>query len=210
MLVVDTVATVPLLRDPAQARKLGRLVAPVVVGHARRPWRMLGPAVSILRSRGSGWMLDKIAAEGIPLVVIHGERDVAVPMATARDSARRGAGTLVTVQKAGHSWLLRDPRTLPAILDALIASGVGQDILGRIADDLGHESAGYLHLASLDDLDAAYLDPGAALLDLSPPFEPPDAMPRQDRPRYRWSVDDPKPRTIEHDDLPDNVTRLHA
>ena len=37
-------------------------------------------------------------------------------------------------------------------------------------------------------------------------------MPRQDRPRYRWLVDDPRPRAIEIDDgdLPDNVTRLHA
>lgn len=213
VLVLDTVTTLPLLRDPAQARKLGRLVAPVVVGHVRRPWRMLGPAVSILRSRGSGWMLDRIAEERIPLVVIHGERDVAVPMATARDAARRGDGTLVTVQKAGHSWLLRDPRTLPAILDALIASGVGQDILARVADDLGYESPGYLDQASLDDLDAVYLEPDAPLLDLSPPFEAPDVMPRQDRPRYRWSVDDPRPRAIEvddDDDLPDNVTRLHA
>ena len=94
---LDTVTTVPLFRDPAQARKLGRLLAPVVAGHVRRPWRMMGPAVSIMRSRGSGWMLDRIAEEGIPLVVIHGERDVAVPMATARDAARRGDGTLVTV-----------------------------------------------------------------------------------------------------------------
>ena len=108
-LAVDCITTIPLLRDPAQARKLGRLVAPVIAGHVRRPWRMAGPAVSIMRSRGSGWMLDRLAEERIPLVVIHGERDVAVPLATARDAARRGHGTLVTVRKAGHSWLLRDP-----------------------------------------------------------------------------------------------------
>lgn len=190
VLAVDCVTTVPLFKDPAQARKLGRLLLPVAAGHARRPWRMLGPAVSIVRSQGSGWMLDRIAEEGIPLVVIHGERDVAVPMATARDAARRGHGTLVTVRKAGHSWLLRDPRTLPAILDALIASAVGDAILTRIADDLGLASPGFLPEADLDDLDAAYLEPGARLHDLSPPFEPPDTMPRQDLPRYRWSVDD--------------------
>ncbi|HEX7133392.1 MAG TPA: alpha/beta hydrolase [Iamia sp.] len=210
VLVADTVTTVPLFRDPAQARKLGRLLAPVVAGHVRRPWRMMGPAVSIMRSRGTGWMLDRIAEEGIPLVVIHGERDVAVPMATARDAARRGEGTLVTVQRAGHSWLLRDPRTLPAILDALIASAVGDAILTRIAADLGMPSPGFLPEASLDDLDAAYLEPDARLLDLSPPFEPPDTMPRQDRPRYRWTFDDHGPATIEVDDLPANVTRLRA
>lgn len=209
-LAVDCVTTVPLFRDPAQARKLGRLLAPVVAGHVRRPWRMMGPAVSIMRSRGSGWMLDRIAEEGIPLVVIHGERDVAVPLATARDAARRGHGTLVTVQRAGHSWLLRDPRTLPAILDALIASAVGDAILTRIAVDLGLDSPGFLPEASLDDLDAAYLAPDARVLELSPPFEPPDTMPRQDRPRYRWSVDDHAPPALEVEDLPANVTRLRA
>ncbi len=209
-LAVDCVTTLPLLRDPAQARKLGRLVAPVIAGHVRRPWRMAGPAVSIMRSRGSGWMLDRIAEERIPLVVIHGERDVAVPLATARDAARRGHGTLVTVLRAGHSWLLRDPRTLPAILDALIASSVGDAIMTRVAHDLGLPSPGFLPEASLDDLDAAYLEPGALLLDLSPPFESPDTMPRQDRPRYRWSFTDHAPPALEVEDLPANVTRLRA
>lgn len=206
VLVLDSVSTVPLLRDPAQARKLGRLIAPVIGGHLRRPWRMLGPAVSILRSRGSGWMLDRIAEEEIPLVVIHGQRDVAVPMATARDSADRGNGALVTVEKAGHSWLLRDPRTLPAILDALIASHVGEAITTRIAADVGLSSPGYLDGVTFDDLDATYLDPDAQILELTPPPVHADTLPRQGLPRYRWTVSDRTPEP----DLPDNVTRLHA
>jgi hypothetical protein len=197
VLVLDSVATLPLLRDPAQARKLGRLVAPVIAGHVRRPWRMMGPAVSILRSRGSGWMLERIAEEGIPLVVIHGERDVAVPLATARDAAERGRGTLVTVERAGHSWLLRDPRTLPAILDALVASHVGEAIMARIAEDLGLSSPGYLDGVTLGDLDRAYLEPGARLLELSPPHEAPDTLPRLGRPRYRWSVEERRPTSLE-------------
>lgn len=206
VLVLDSISTLPLLRDPGQARKLGRLVAPVVGGHLRRPWRMLGPAVSILRSRGSGWMLDRIAEEEIPLVVIHGQRDVAVPLSTARNAADRGRGALVTVEKAGHSWLLRDPRTLPAILDALIASHVGEAITTRIAADLGLSSPGYLDRATFDDLDRAYLDPDAQILDLTPPQVDPDTLPRQGMPRYRWTVDDRTPEP----ELPDNVTRLHA
>ncbi len=190
VLVLDSVSTLPLLRDPAQARKLGRLYAPVLAGHARRPWRMLGPAVSILRSRGSGWMLERIAEEGIPLVVIHGECDVAVPLASARDAAERGHGTLVTVEKARHSWLLRDPRTLPAILEGLLTSRVGAAIMDRVADDLGLSSPGYLDQATFEDLDRAYLEPGARVLDLSPPDEDIDALPRQGRPRYRWRVDE--------------------
>ena len=206
VLLIDSVTTLPLIRDPAQARKLGRLVAPVIAGHLRRPWRMLGPAVSILRSKGSGWMLDRIAEEGIPLVVIHGERDVAVPMATARDAAARGNGALVTVERAGHSWLLRDPRTLPAILDGLVASDVGRAIQARIASDLGLPGVEALDGATFADLDAAYLEPDAQIIDLTPPSAGSDTLPRYGPPRYRWSLADQAPA----EPLPDNVTRLHA
>lgn len=192
VLALDSISTVPLLRDPVQARKLGRLVMPVVTGHMRRPWRMLGPAVSILRSQPSTELLAGIAGHDIPLIVVHGERDVAVPMATARDAAEAGDGTLVTVRRAGHSWLLRDPRTFPAIIEALVASHVGGEIMHRIALDLGLDSAGYLDETSFADLDAAYLEPDALLFSLCPPPNT-DTVPRQGRPRYRWSVEDPAP-----------------
>src|SRR3546814_5099948 len=51
-LAVDTVSTVPWFRDPKQAMKLGRLVRPTLAAHARRPWRLLGPVASIMRSSG--------------------------------------------------------------------------------------------------------------------------------------------------------------
>jgi pimeloyl-ACP methyl ester carboxylesterase len=214
VLVADSITTVPFLREPRQAAKLARLYAPVLAGHARRPWRMLAPAVSILRSRGTGWMLDRIATEGIPLVVIHGERDVAVPLATARDAATRGQGTLVTLQKAGHSWLLRDPNALPAILDHLLTAPVGHAIADRIAVDLGLPGIGYIDEATYADLDAAYLEPDARILALSPAMGAPDTLPRSERPKYRWtireSVHDTTPVEPVVDDLPDNVTRLPA
>ena len=49
-LMVDTATTLPVFRDPRQAIKLFRLALPTGVAHARRPWRLLAPAVSILRS----------------------------------------------------------------------------------------------------------------------------------------------------------------
>ncbi len=146
--------------------------------------------------------------------MIHGERDVAVPLATARDAASRGQGTLVTLQKAGHSWLLRDPNALPAILDHLLTAPVGHRIADRIAVDLGLPGVGYIDQASYDDLDAAYLDPDARILALSPPMDVPDTLPRHERPKYRWtireSLHDTTPVEPLIDDLPDNVTRLPA
>lgn len=185
VLLVDTLTTVPVLRDPAQARKLGHLVAPTIAGHVRRPWRMLGPAVSILRSGGTGWMLDRIAAARIPLVVIHGDRDLAVPMNTARDAARRGRGLLVVVEKAGHSWLLRDPRTLPAIMDEVVRGPWGSDAAARVL------AAGGLDAASdLAQIEAAFCAPGARIADLTPGDRSPGSLPPPGRPRYRWHVVD--------------------
>jgi pimeloyl-ACP methyl ester carboxylesterase len=89
LLVADTLSTLPVLRNPAQAAKLGRLVGPVLVGHARRPWRMLGPAISMMRSSSSRGMLEALGHARVPVVVIHGDRDLPVPYPTAVDAARR-------------------------------------------------------------------------------------------------------------------------
>ena len=89
-LAVDAVATLPLLDDPRQAAKLGRLLAPTLIGHATRPWRLVGPAASILRTKGSRGILDELALDEVPTFVIHGDRDLIVPFATARVGGQAG------------------------------------------------------------------------------------------------------------------------
>jgi pimeloyl-ACP methyl ester carboxylesterase len=185
LLVADTLSTVPLFRDPSQAIKLGRLVGPTLVGHARRPWRMLGPAVSIIRSRTSGPALDAIRDARIPLFAVHGEHDIVVPVSTGRDAARRTGGELVVVHGASHSWLLKDPEAMPAIVHQLMRGRLGTAVLR-------------VRLQSGLDLDA----PRSAL-ETSPVLYDPDALavrltPRQDwrdearlhrAPRFRWHVE---------------------
>ena len=83
LLALDAMTTPPVLKNPEQARKHARLFLPTLAGHVARPWRLLGPAVSILRSRGSRWMLQRLAEEQVPVVAIHGTRDFAVPFQTA-------------------------------------------------------------------------------------------------------------------------------
>jgi pimeloyl-ACP methyl ester carboxylesterase len=58
VLLVDSLSTVPFLRDPKQALKLGRLLAPTVRSHVTNPLHLAGPGISILRSRSSRWMLQ--------------------------------------------------------------------------------------------------------------------------------------------------------
>jgi pimeloyl-ACP methyl ester carboxylesterase len=184
-LALDTVSTLPWLRNPAQAVKLGRLVAPTLLGHARRPWRLLGPAVSMLRSQDSREMLEKLADERIPVVVIHGDRDIAVPYRTAVDAARRSGGTLVTIHGGTHSWLLKDPETLPAVIAELLdgpLARVRAAILGAVGLAPG---------ATPEQMELAFLGPHALVRRLTPPPELRTGHQRHHRARYRWTVDGP-------------------
>lgn len=181
-LVLDTVSTVPWFRDPKQAMKLGRLVGPTIAGHVRRPWRLLGPMASILRSKGTRWMLEKLRHERIPVFAIHGDRDLAVPIATAKDAARRSRGDLVVVEGATHSWLLKDPESLPAIVHALMRGRLGTAILkARLEHGLDAD-------ATDDEIEAALYAPGALVLELTPRQRFHDTAELHRPPRYRWRL----------------------
>jgi pimeloyl-ACP methyl ester carboxylesterase len=172
LLVVDTLSTLPLLRDPAQARKLGRLVAPTIAGHVLHPWRMVGP------------MLEALARARVPVVVIHGDRDLAVPYATAKDAARATDGWLVTVHRGTHAWLLKDPETFPAIIAYLLGNELRplwHDVLS--ATGLDPDTATF---AEIED---RFVAPDALVRTLAPaPIDPaPLALPPRHA-RYRWTV----------------------
>lgn len=182
-LVVDTLSTVPFFRDPKQAAKLGSLVAPTIAGHLRRPWRLLGPAASILRSGGTKGMLDALRHHRIPVFVVHGDRDFAVPFATSKDSARRARGDLVIVRHATHSWLLKDPETLPAIMLALMRGRLGTAVL-RAKLQRGIDP----HDTTEDDVEAALYAPDALVLELTPRQRHHDTEDLHRPPWYRWRL----------------------
>lgn len=179
VLALDTMSTVPLLRDPEQAVKLGRLAMPTFVGHAIQPWRLLGPAVSILRSKGSKGILEQLARNEVPTFVIHGDRDMIVPYCTARSAATRSNGQLVTVEHAAHSWLLKDPETLPAIVSELLEDRLGAAIRTSIT------AAGARNVDQLEDI--FYTD-DAPILALTPELSWTRLDETHRRPRYTWTV----------------------
>lgn len=178
-LMLDTASTLPVVRDPSQAAKLGRLLTPTVVGHAMQPWRLIGPAVSILRSRGSRHILESLADREVPTFVIHGDRDLIVPYCTARSAAERANGQLVTVQGASHSWLLKDPETLPAIVSELLDDRLGDAVRNAIT------AAG---AGSVDELEAILYEPDAPILALTPELSFTRLNDAHRRPRYRWTI----------------------
>lgn len=182
-LVIDTITTVPWFRDPRQALKLGHLVAPTIRGHVRRPWRLLGPAASILRSKSSKQILDRLREERVPVFAIHGDRDLAVPLATAKDAARRTRGDLVVVRGGSHSWLLKDPETLPAIIHALMRGRLGTAVL-KAQLERGVDPVD----ATNDEVEAVLYAPDALVLELTPRQRVHDTEDLHRPPRYTWKV----------------------
>jgi pimeloyl-ACP methyl ester carboxylesterase len=178
-MAVDTASTPPVLRDPEQALKLGRLLAPTLVGHVVAPWRLLGPGVSILRSTGSRGILDQLARERVPTFVIHGDRDLFVPICTAASAAERAHGQLVTVKGASHSWPLKDPETLPAIVSALLEDRLGAAIRGAIT------AAG---AGSVDQLEDTFYTDDAPILRLTPELAWTEIDDTHRRPRFHWDI----------------------
>ncbi len=179
-LMIDTATTVPVFRDPTQAAKLGRLLTPTIIGHAMQPWRMVGPALSILRSRSSRHILDALSDREVPTFVIHGENDLIVPICTARSAARRSNGDLTVVKQASHSWLLKDPETLPAIVSELLEARLGDAVRQAIT------AAG---AGSVDELEAIMYEPDAPILDLTPELTFTRLNEAHRQPRYRWKHD---------------------
>ena len=147
---------------------------------------MLGPAVSILRSRGSRWMLQRLAQERVPVAVLHGSRDFAVPGQAAKDAARVSRGELVVVEGGGHCWPLRDPETLPAIVSDLLHGSFGEAYREAVRRcGLDPEEA------TLQEVDRACFVPGAPILAMTPALEFAPVGARRRRPAYRYEIKPP-------------------
>jgi pimeloyl-ACP methyl ester carboxylesterase len=184
-LAADTVGVLPLFRDPRQAGKLIRLVTPTIAGHVVRPWRLAGPMISILRSRSSRYALNELANREVPVFAIHGSHDLAVPLRTAREAAARTNGTLVTVEKGGHSWLLRDPESLPAIVAELMDGELGEACTAALA------ARGLKRRSPTPaQIEAACCARNARIFALTPQSARTTVAGRHSRPRYRWTVDE--------------------
>ena len=184
-LLVDSVGLVSL-SDPRQSVKLLRLALPTIVGDATHPWRLVGPVISILRSRSSRYALNELAANEVPVFVMHGDRDIAVPLVTSRQAAERANGTLVTVAGGGHSWLLRDPEALPAIVSELLDGDLG------IACRAALRRGGVRDASpSTDRIHRALYEPDARVFTLTPMSGPTRSAGRHRKPRYRWTVETP-------------------
>lgn len=182
-LMVDSLGVIPFFRDPKQAVKLLRLVTPTLAGHVVRPWRLAGPMVSILRSRSSRYALNELAEHHVPVFALHGDHDRPVPLRTARETADRTGGTLVTIESAGHSWMLRDPETFPAIVAELMEGPLGEACRAAL-----RRAGARSDSPTPAEAERLCLQRGARIRTLTPLDDAVVTTGRHRRPRYHWTI----------------------
>jgi pimeloyl-ACP methyl ester carboxylesterase len=179
--VVDSLTTISL-DDPAQTAKLARLWARTAWGDVTRPWQLLMPFLSVLRSPGSGEMLDRLGEAGVPVFVLHGDRDYVVPIAAARDTARRAGGDLVVIKGGTHSWLLKCPESFPAIVSQLLRGRLGE------AYEAALINAGLDPMAATTaQVEEAFYAPDARVRALTPELVYASSDRRGER--YEWAIE---------------------
>jgi len=181
---LDAVGTVPVADDVGQALKLGRRVGRSVNLHLVQPWRGFAPAQAILRAGSSLPFLARLHEEEVPVVVVHGDRDLLVPLAAGRDAATRTGGDLVVVHGGTHSWLLRCPETLPAIVGDLLDGRLGTAVDAVLRSE-GLEP----DEATAAEAEACCTTRGALVTALGADHDAVALPTRRHRARFRWTLE---------------------
>lgn len=147
---------------------LSRLAAPSLPFRLRALPSVPQAFLATIGATGSGEKLQSLRDAGVPVVIVHGDRDLIVWYPFARGAARSAGARLVRVRGAHHSWMLEGADSLPAILTALLEAEVGEG-LGRAGGTIGE-----------------LFESGALIHTLDRPQSPPYFL----EPRHRWA-DDP-------------------
>jgi pimeloyl-ACP methyl ester carboxylesterase len=184
LMVADLAGTVLVVDDKARAARLARSLTRLVVGNVSRPWRLIGPTRSILTSPASVPILEALRRADVPVVILHGDRDLIVPFATARDAGRRCGARVVAIHGAMHAWLLSDPETFPGVIGELLKAELGRAYeRALVVNGLDPRTA------TIADIEGALYEPGSRVLELTPPLEFSRSGARRRLPRYRWSTE---------------------
>lgn len=165
LLLADT--AISAVQGRKQMGALARLAAPSWSQRVRELPSLPAALIATTNAKGSIRTLEGLRDEGVPVFVLHGDRDLAIWFANARQAARAAGGTLVRIEKGLHSWLLEDADSLPSVLAGLLDAGLGRAIDERTPS-----------------IDACY-GPEAIALTIDRPV----SKPYQLEPTHRWRIE---------------------
>lgn len=129
LLVADT--AISALQGRREMGSLARLAAPSLTQRLRELPSMPAALFATLRAQGSIDTLARIGQQGVPVMVLHGDRDLTIWFVNAREAAKAAGGTLVRIEGGLHSWLLEDADSLPAVIGSLLDGPLGEAIEQR-------------------------------------------------------------------------------
>lgn len=118
LLVSDTV--ISGIRGRREMGSITRLAAPSIVDRIRALPTMPAALFATMWDQGSEDRLRLLGVAGVPVVVLHGDRDLTIWFPWGRQSAEAAGGALVRVEGGGHSWLLENADSLPAMLGSML------------------------------------------------------------------------------------------
>lgn len=175
------------IRDRVGLRRFGmvgqlRMLGGRSFNTVAHPRVFYSTATAIVRAELSSRALAQLRENGVPVAVVHGERDMIVPLESAVDVAQRSNGTLVTLPNAYHSWVLPSPWTFVQILQHLITHG-------HLGAQLRCECNEVRRCGMDEVMYARYLAGNAAVLDLVPPVHVIGrAQPRKDLYYHQYRI----------------------
>lgn len=123
LLVADTACSV--IRGRREMGSIARLGAPSLADRLRSVPSMPGAFWALIHDQGSSTRLRTLADAGVPVFILHGDRDLAIWFRFARDAASAADAMLVRIEAGGHSWLLESADSLPAIVGSLLDGRLG-------------------------------------------------------------------------------------
>ena len=141
LLVTDT--AISALQGRRHVGSLARLAAPSLADRIRSAPSLPAALFATARAQGSLDTLRDLGDDGVPVIVLHGDRDLTIWYPNARQAADAAGGTLVRIEGGLHSWLLEDADTLPAVVASLLDGVLGRALETRttsIRDCYGPEA----------------------------------------------------------------------
>jgi pimeloyl-ACP methyl ester carboxylesterase len=165
LLLADTALSA--VQGRKQMGALARLAAPSLAQRLRELPSMPAALWATTRAKGSIDTLRHLGDDGVPVFVLHGDRDFAIWFANARQAATAAGGTLVRIEGGLHSWLLEDADSLPSVIGGLLEGGLGTAIDERT-----------------ESVDACYGPEALALT-----IDRPRSKPYQLEPSHRWRIE---------------------
>jgi pimeloyl-ACP methyl ester carboxylesterase len=170
LLVTDT--AIGALQGRKQMGALARLAAPSLAQRVRELPSLPAALFATATAKGSLDRLRSLADADVPVMVLHGDRDLTIWFTNARQAAEAADGTLVRIEGGLHSWLLEDADSLPAVIGSLLDGVLGDALTERTPS-----------------IDACY-GPEALALTIDRPV----SKPYQLEPSHRWRIE-PRTRT---------------